>query len=354
MRTDLDQLVVATLHRRAEAGPEIDPASLLCSASVRGRRRRRRRHWAAAAGAFGAAAAVAIGVTAVPGMPKRPASLPTAVPQPSASAPSNDLRMPPATGQPGALARPDLVGTDPSVLHFSIDDLTGEATTVRWSSAPDHENAELSGPGTTAFMISAVRSRKDFGQTRAGTSPEPIIVNGVWGTRETVKAGKIQQVVITWQPVAGLWAQAMVWGTSDDAAHRMVETVRFDRATRCAVPFRLTSIPAGMAVRQCSVSLTRQALRPRLEYAGLWVGDDERYAWCDVKPYDTPPKWKANTTVGAYRVLHAQQTWLFTDKPYVALLSTEGGGNGPIPDSAVRTLIAGFESVGRPDRPATW
>jgi hypothetical protein len=120
------------------------------------------------------------------------------------------------------------------------------------------------------------------------------------------------------------------------------------------VPFRLTSIPAGMAVRQCSISLTRQAPRPRLDQAGLWVGDDRRYAWLNVTTTDTPPKWKANMTVGPHRVLHTQQTWLFDDGPYAAQLSTAVGGNGPIPDSAARTLIAGFESVGRPDRPATW
>jgi hypothetical protein len=63
---------------------------------------------------------------------------------------------------------------------------------------------------------------------------------------------------------------------------------------------------------------------------------------------------KANMTVGRRRVLYAQQTWLFTDGPYEAQLSTAVGGNGPIPDSAARTLIAGFESVGKPDKPAAW
>jgi hypothetical protein len=62
------------------------------------------------------------------------------------------------------------------------------------------------------------------------------------------------------------------------------------RADPCQNPFRLTSIPAGMAVRQCSISLTRQVPRPRLEQAGLWVGDDERYAWLSVIAVDTPPE----------------------------------------------------------------
>jgi hypothetical protein len=360
MRTDMNEALTGALHRRAETGSAIDPALLLESASVQGRRlRRRRRMWAIAGSALGATAAIAVAVTALPGMPGRPVLQPdaaphssAAAPQPSASAPGQGFGMPPATGLPGALARPDLVGTDPMVLHFSIDDLIGDATSATWSSAKDLENAQFFAPPSTSFMVSVARRQKDLGDSRAGSAPETVAVNGAPGTLATAKAGKKQQWMVTWQPVAGVWARASVSGTSRDAALRMAEGVRFDRATRCAVPFRLATIPAGMAVRQCSVQLTNGP-RPALQEAGLWVGDDRRFAWFSATPV-TSPGFEPTMTIGTHRVLHTQQTWLFADEPYLVQLSTAVGGNGPIPDSAARSLIAGFRTAGKPDDPATW
>jgi hypothetical protein len=353
MSTDLNERLSGTLYQRAATGPAVDPALLLTSASAKGRRlRRRRRVWTTTGSALAATAAVAITVAALPGMRDRAVSQPAATAS-SSLAPRSALRMPPATGVPGALTRPDLVGTDPAVLHFSIDDLTAEATSVQWSAAKDLENAQFVAAESQTFMISVARRQKDLGASRTGSAPEMVVVNGAQGTLTTAKAGKRQLLTVTWQPVANLWAQATASGTSRDEALRMAETVRFDRTTRCAVPFRLESIPAGMAIRQCTVHLTDDASRPHLTEADLWVGDDERYAWFAVSP-GTSPGFEPTMTVGPHRVLHTQETWVFADEPYIAQLSTAVGGNGPISNTEAQELIAGFRTVGEPNDPSTW
>jgi hypothetical protein len=118
-----------------------------------------------------------------------------------------------------------------------------------------------------------------------------------------------------------------------------------------------SSSEASYAVSMACLRAARRMVASRLRSARsarTRRGSLRSITVVDVTTYDTPPKWKATMTVGPHRMLYTQQTWLFVDEPYAAQLSTAVGGNGPIPDSAARTLIAGFESVGRPDEPATW
>jgi hypothetical protein len=60
---------------------------------------------------------------------------------------------------------------------------------------------------------------------------------------------------LVWQPADGFWATVEVQTTSLDEALRIAGQVRFDRATRCATPFRVGELPSGTTLRSCRVSL---------------------------------------------------------------------------------------------------
>jgi len=348
MPTNLDSMLGESLHRQAEAGTPVDPALLLDSARSQGQRLRRGRRLAVTGGAFVATVAIATGVATLPGGSDRAAPAPgTALPSTVASEPAGGVVRMPAAGQPGALARPDLVGTDPAVLHFSVDDMIGAAKSVKWTSARDLESVEIDRTDSASALVVVARRKEDFGQARSSDA-ESVVVQGRSGTLATLQ-GEAGNFILTWSPGAGFWAELMVYGTTREEAVRTAEAVRFDRSTSCVVPLRLTAMPAGMAVQQCSVTLNADGF----EGAGLWVGDQHRYAWFDAAPKGSP-KFKPTLTVGPHRVLNAQDTWLFTDGPYLLTLNTAVGGGGPISQSAARTLVAGSRTVGEPDDPATW
>jgi len=348
MPTDLDTMLGDSLHRRAAAGAPVDPALLLDAAVSQGRRLRRGRRLAVTGSAFLATVAIAAGVAALPDKPDRTAPVTaSAGPSTAASEPADGVVRMPAAGKPGALARPDLVGTDPAVLHFSVDDLIGAAKSVKWTSARDLESVEIDRTDSVSALVVVARRKEDFGQS-GSSDAESVVVQGRSGTLATLR-GKAGNFIVTWSPGAGFWAEVMVYDTTREEAVRTAEAVRFDRSTSCLVPLRLTTIPAGMAVQQCSVTLNADGF----EGAGLWVGNQHRYAWFDVAPKGSPG-FKPTLQVGPHRVLNAQDNWLFTDGPYLLTLNTAVGGGGPISQSAARALVAGSRTVGKPDDPATW
>jgi hypothetical protein len=262
--------------------------------------------------------------------------------------------MPPATDQPGAASRPDLVGTDTSVLHFSINRMTGGAESASWASAGDIESAEFFGTdGTTSFMVNAARSKGDLGKPPTAGDAQEVTVNGRPATMS--EATDPGTWIVTWQPTDGFWAQAFASGYDRAEALQLAGSVRFDQATRCVVPFRLTAIPPGLAVRQCTVTLTSSGPHPGLQEARWQVGDGRRHASFSVgNGRETSKLFRGEVTVGPYRVLRQSGTWVFLARPYFVQLMTAEGGHGPIPESAARTLIAGFRPVGTPEDPTSW
>jgi hypothetical protein len=357
MTTDLDELLADSLQRRAD-GADVDPAALLNSAVERGRRIRRRRRAVLAGSAFVATAAVAVGLTFAPGLPRRPAATQSPVPAqsvvPSTAPAHGSLWMPPATDQPGALARPDLVGTDTSVLHFSINGMTETAESATWMSASDGESAQFFGTdGITSFMVTAARSKDDLGKPPTAGDAQAVTVNGRPATMaEGTQPGTW---IVTWQPADGFWAEALSSGHDRADAMRLAGEVRFDQATRCVVPFHLTTMPPGLAVQQCAVTLTSSGPHPGLQEARWQVGDGRRHASFSVgNGRGTSKLFRGEINIGPYRVLRQSGTWVFLTRPYFVQLMTDEGGHGPIPDSAARTLIAGFRPVGTPEDPASW
>src|SRR6202034_1668093 len=68
---------------------------------------------------------------------------------------------------------------------------------------------------------------------------------------------------LQWQPVPGLWARLQSDGSTLAEALQAAAAVRFDQATRCAQPFAVGAVPAGLKVRYCQVALNDPAPVPR-------------------------------------------------------------------------------------------
>ncbi|MEV6494357.1 hypothetical protein AB0M20_37915, partial [Actinoplanes sp. NPDC051633] len=243
MHTDLEDALRGSLQRQA-GSDAIDVSSLLSSAETRGRRWRRRRATAAAAGLVVAAVAMPIGVTVVSDR-----RMPTPSAESSAAMRQQDLRMDPAAGVPGAVERPEAVGTDPWVLHFSINDLTSQATYAGWSSMPGRERARVRGPGAMSFEIEIAKDSSSLKALAGRTKSKAVEVGGRKGALVTPAGnGPQRSFQLTWQPTTGVWARAIASGVTRAKVLQMAEAVRFDKSTRCRLPFRLGRIPAEMTV----------------------------------------------------------------------------------------------------------
>lgn len=140
--TDLDQRIASVLRERAEG--EIDTHRLLRGSRARGRRRQLRRRVAA-----GTALAL-VGVLGFAGVTATDANrLPWTAATPRVVAP-----VPPRVdGVPGAAQRPDLVGTDPQVLHLGVD--PSRARYLRWAvhSSNRVESIQLSVGGGRPVLV---------------------------------------------------------------------------------------------------------------------------------------------------------------------------------------------------------
>ena len=275
MPSDLERMLAASLHERAEAGSPVDPMPVLQSAVVQGQRIRLRRR---VAGGMVVAALVAgaslFGVTAA-----RRAG-PAVGPQPSARAtryprigppvvPANRAKLPtvPATG---------LVGSDPRVAHFSIDAIAADATMASWRLTPTYEQAYVRRNDYWAFVAVSrdpgVVAPQNLLRMVADLAVDPPVGVQVGGRPATLTVGhqttaRLRDLnpnpvwSLVWQPVDGLWATVQVMTPDLDQAIRIATEVRFDQARRCIVPFRVAT-PAGGKLTECSVTFATERIIP--------------------------------------------------------------------------------------------
>ncbi|MET8151133.1 hypothetical protein ACIBSW_17135 [Actinoplanes sp. NPDC049668] len=277
MSADLDRTLSASLRQHADAGSPIDPQPLLHAAVARGRRLRARRR----AGSVALAAAAVAGVAVISvWLPREQSTTPSGrhpsssqAPSPSPSGPLDvdPAKLPAADGQPGAAEGPDLVGTDPGLLHFSVDTLaaaSGQAVT--WTSGPGLETVHLMSPSLRVYVALA-QSRQSLRalppvvtsgtETVESATPVDISLGGRAATLRTSKPGqKVNGLpervyAFEWQPVEGLWARVEVRAASRQRAVHILEQVDLHQARRCVLPYRLTSLPAGWTVSDCDVEL---------------------------------------------------------------------------------------------------
>ncbi|MFC0031748.1 hypothetical protein ACFFMM_19690 [Micromonospora chaiyaphumensis] len=268
--TDLDQRISDVLREHAEG--ETDVHRLLRESRARGRRRqlRRRATTGTALALVGVLGFVGVTGTDLAGLAGRG---PWTAASPAGAAP-----VPPrADGVPGAAQRPALVGTDPQVLHFSVDPAKGrylgwgvqgrQVELVRFDAGGGRAvTVEVS--GSAAFARNGIEGWQV-------TAPPPATFDG---SVQRVALGSGSYGYVTWwRPAAGLYARASMRGGSVAALTGALAAVRWDEPRRCAAPLRLTSLPAGASIGSCSVdvtafpsSLTVQLTVSR-EPATMWV-----------------------------------------------------------------------------------
>ncbi len=275
----LDQLLTETLQERADLGAPIDPARMMQVAVLQGGRIRTRRRVVTTALAVASVGAIALTATLAP----RPSDLATPTPEPSASGEisGNLALLPKASGQPGASARPDLVATDPRIVHFSVDSLARNAWAATWTSTTGYESANIQRNDFQVYVAVSREQKKlppsdsflKFGQATL-SSAVPVTIAGRPGTaaewngttartlpgRASAAPGRLW--VLNWQPVDGLWATVQVQNQSRQQAVRIAESVRFDQAKKCAVPFTVGQPPAGTKLLTCSTRLDSQSTTP--------------------------------------------------------------------------------------------
>jgi hypothetical protein len=239
---DIEERLAHILHDRA-AG-DVDAAALAAAATTRGRRRLMRRR-------IGVSGVVALPVLAVAGLA---AAAPSLVPGLGQGRGEYVTQIAAAREAPGAAVRPDLVGTDPNVLHFAIDPAVG--IPVLWASMAGRETIQLTRDGRLV-TVDMARNVDAF---------DKVLYDSVMAERprtwtDTTVDGRPAKVgtvadghVVRWSPVEGVWIDISSYDESTDGLRAVAEGLWLDEALRCSVPFQLTALPTGARVTGCEVS----------------------------------------------------------------------------------------------------
>jgi len=367
MPTDLDRLLTESLHERARAGSPIDPAAIMQVAAANGRRIRTRRRLATVVLAAAAVAGILVTGTLTPrrsdsNTPTPPDPRPTGSPEVT----GNLGRLPDAVGQQGAGQRPDLVGTDPGVLHFSMDDLATDAASARSISKSGYEVSSVYGPDVR-MLVTLTHTKKTFPlpdsmiKDLGAEMSEPVAgtVDGLPGTVSSSQdlGDGYRLFSVTWRPAGDLWANAEVQAVTADRALELVQKIRFDRVKRCATPFTIGQLPPGAALLSCEVDL--QANRDGggiFMFASLLIGDAKRRLEITgmddlVNAGDYPRHLKA----GPYRAEADPdgKTWTMLVKPVLFAAITRAS-KPPYTQKQVLDVLGSITMATGYNDPSTW
>ncbi|MEU4553407.1 hypothetical protein [Micromonospora violae] len=348
--TDLDQRIDQTLREHAE-GP-VDADRLLVHAVLRGRSRVRRRRAAGTGVAVGVAALLGFGAVAAP-MDRLPRLGPAITPGLTEAA--VPLIPPRVDGAPGAAARPDQIGKDPTLLHIGL--APGGPRYLEWAVAGGKETAKLDVGGRTVTV--ELTSIDVLRLTGAWNMPP---LDGPGGNRydgSVVHADGPDGVPIWrryWQPAPGVYAGASVPGPDEAPLYDAAEALRLDQAYGCTGPLRLTALPAGAQLTRCS---TVVGTFPAAYAVMLAVIDEDRdmgitvelqYAGTTVT--DKPP---ANRTVDG-RPAHfdpAGARLELLDIPRAQLFATFNYERS-LGEAQAATVLGGARVAEHLDQPGTW
>ncbi|MEH0971031.1 hypothetical protein V6U77_07810 [Micromonospora sp. CPCC 205546] len=245
---DLDERIVRTLRERAGGTVDTDRLTARAVALGRARRRRRRIGAASALGVVALLGSAAVGALGpVPG-PRWPGAEPTV----AVAAPA---RVP---GVPGAAARPDLVGNDPQLLHFTVD--PARARWLTWQSIAGAEGArlDLGGGRQVAFdlarTVTAVEDMRHEGMTYPAASAGADAFDGQVRQVPSPGPGAQPGWFLRWQPVPGLYARVYTVADDDSVLRAAQSALRLDAAHRCASPLRLGALPPDAWLAGCAVN----------------------------------------------------------------------------------------------------
>ncbi|MGC5020468.1 hypothetical protein [Micromonospora sp. DT47] len=345
--TDLDQRISSTLRERAEGA--VDTNRLTARAVAGGRARRRRRR-AGAGVALGLTAALGAGVIA---------GLPSTGPAPQLAAPAVVAVAPPrADGIPGAAARPDLIGSDPQVLHFGAD--PARVRYLGWEVARGVESVQIDVGSGRAVTVDLARSSGALRQRPVEGLPGELgnlAAEAAFDGRAVRLGPDARPVLIRhWHPASGLFARAVV--SEGTAAELLVaaDLLRWDQARRCAAPLRLTALPPGATLAGCRVDLGAfpQALSATMTLTRTgerWMSVGLQYAQ-GVAGGRT----EGNRTIGgraAYLYPKGDQLELL-GFPKAHLIADFGWPTVGFTEADATALLAGAQVADDLTRPETW
>lgn len=274
MTTDFETRLGQTFRDRAPV-EAIDTADLLGRAQTRGRRLARRRrimNASAVAGALAVVLGVSVAVAPMlfgttgqetPGNSAAPGASPAVIaPSPDAvpmlpSMTADDLTT--------AKGRPGVVGSDPTLLHFTVKDAGTSFAAIQWSSRQGLEIMQFTGDDDRESWVTLSR-------TKSVLDAEIKERTGVYwnsGTTDTVRVGPIvgelrtipteggnTSYLLEWQPANGVWANVHVRAGQEPELWRLVERVDLGVVQQCAAPVSPGAVPDGMRLTTCSVTLT--------------------------------------------------------------------------------------------------
>ncbi|WP_433354406.1 hypothetical protein ACQPYV_28155 [Micromonospora saelicesensis] len=348
--TDLDQRIISTLRERAEG--QVDIGQLTSGAVARGRARRTRRRAAVGGTALGVAAVLGLGVAGGGG-------LPVEVPWTGAKPATQAATPAAAPGVPGALARPDLVGKDPGLLHFGFD--PAHVRYLSWRSAAGLESAQLDlgGSAPVSFYLArsaAVAEEVHLEGARYVPAPADRPYDGQLIRLSLDVEGKDPIWELRWQPLPGLFARLRTEAPTDAALQAARSALRLDEAHRCTAPMRLTALPAGAWSAGCEVTVADlptaldvslivngrgdRSMEVRLQYPHSIVGDRQ----------------EANATAGGrpVYVYPLGEKMELLDIPKAQVTAGWGRPNEGFTAEDAATVLGGVQVAQHLDRPATW
>ncbi len=241
---------------------------------------------------------------------------------------------PPVTA--GGAADPSKVGTDPSLLHFTVDWFAVDSPYTTWRSTAG---------------IETISFRRDGAGYRVSLTKDAALLD-----EDLLERGPGEPVHERWQPAPGVWAQVYSRGVPADDVARVRARVRLDTTLRCTTPIQLSTLPAGARLLGCETTLAGVDLPGRLLFSRLWVGENT-VDRAEIVMRGSDPSPSPGTLM-----ISGRPARVFTDdrfRPSVEFpdcngltVTLSGTGTYQVP---VLTLLAEAVRVGQhPADPATW
>ncbi|AVT39258.1 hypothetical protein C6W10_25645 [Plantactinospora sp. BB1] len=175
--------------------------------------------------------------------------------------------MPPSVaGRPTVLEDPGVLGSDPTLLHLSVEvepavlaalqpesSVGGPAPATGWASTAGSEYLSLGSPIAVDFWAGPWALEQKRGFTRQGG----VTVNGK--PAEVYVAAR--QRLIVWEPVPGVSVAARgINGTTEEVLAAVAAGLRFDRVSSCAVRFASPAPPPAAALSRCDTNVTDEGV----------------------------------------------------------------------------------------------
>lgn len=364
MPNDLDQMLADSLQERAEVGSPIDPAPMMQAAVVRGRRIQfRRRLVSTTLAALTVGAIVTAGVL----VPRHADHVPP--PAGSREVTGGNLdRLPAADYTPGAASQPNLIGTDPGTLHFTLGTLPKNAESAGAGTEAGYEWASASA-GDFSILVTLAQAKSDLERLPAGYTqvtglPAPTATTfaghpaliSTLTSKDPVNGRPPTTVVLSWPTGAGPWIKIRVAAATPEKALQLAQQVRFDQAQRCIVPFKFDYLPPKAALLGCSVNLglgenggviARSAI--------IEVGDSQRRV--DLEVQDSGQQ-SGNTArplkAGPYHVAAdpGGKSWSMAVPPYAVTATNRA--KTPYTQRQILSLLGSMTFTPRPQDPLYW